>query len=139
MMSAGGETEDSILLKESVIRGHHVFKNIWTPRLGEVLLVSQEAGNTHDRHAVALLKADRTVVGHVPREFSRVFWHFLNRGGKMSCEVTGRRKHGKGLEVPCVYKFLGSEKIITKMKDVLYEKSPSTTCTSTCNSSTCTH
>ena len=43
------------------------------------------------------------------------------------CEVTGRRKHGKGLEVPCVYKFFGSEKIITKLKDVLYEKSPSTT------------
>ena len=127
MTSIGGERDDSILLKESVIRGHHVFKNIWTPRLGEVLLVSQEPGNIHDRQAVALLKADRTVVGHVPREFSRVFWHFLNHGGKVSCEVTGKRKHGKGLEVPCVYKFLGSEKMITKMKDVLYEKSPRTT------------
>ena len=47
--SIGGEHDDSILLKESVIRGHHVFKNIWTPRLGEVLLVSQEPGNIHDR------------------------------------------------------------------------------------------
>ena len=125
MTSIGGDADDSILLKESVIRGHHVFKNIWTPRLGEVLLVKQEAGNTHDRRAVALLKADRTVVGHVPREFSRVFWHFLSHGGKISCEVTGRRKYGKGLEVPCVYQFLGSEKIITKMRDILYDKSPS--------------
>ena len=66
-------------------------------------------------------------MGHVPREFSRVFWHFLNHGGKVSCEVTGKRKHGKGLEVPCVYKFLGSEKMIMNMKDVLYEKSPRTT------------
>ena len=72
-------------------------------------MVSQEAGNARDRRAVALLKADRTVVD-VPREQSRVFWHFLNHGGKISCAVTGRRKHGKGLEVPCVYKFLGSEK-----------------------------
>ena len=87
MTSIGGDTDDSILLKESVICGHHVFKNIWTARLGEVLLVKQEAGNTR---AVALLKADRTVVGHVPREFSRVFWHFLSHGGKISCEVTGR-------------------------------------------------
>lgn len=125
-MTSVGEPDDSILLKESVIRGHHVFKNIWTPWLGEVLLVWKEAGNAHNRRAVALLKADRTVVGHVPREFSRVVWHFLNHGGKVSCEVTGRRKHGKGLEVPCVYKFLGSEKIITKIKEVLYEKSPST-------------
>ena len=125
MTSIGGDTDDSILLKESVICGHHVFKNIWTPRLGEVLLVKQEAGNTHDRRAVALLKADRTVVGHVPKEFSRVFWHFLSHGGKISCEVTGRRKYGKGLEVPCVYQFLGSEKIITKMRDILYDKSPS--------------
>ena len=64
MTSFGGEPEVSTLLKESAICGHHVFKNIWTPRLGEVLLVSQEAGNIHDRRAVALLKADRIVVGH---------------------------------------------------------------------------
>ena len=31
--------EDFILLQESVIRGHHVLKEIWTPRLGEILLV----------------------------------------------------------------------------------------------------
>jgi hypothetical protein len=58
----------------------------------------------------------------VPREFSRVFWHFLNHGGKISCEVTGRRKRGKGLEVPCVYKFLGAEMMIRKMKGIMQEK-----------------
>ena len=62
MTSVGGQPE-SILLKESVTRDHHVFKSIWSPWMGEVLLVSQETGNTHDRQAVALLKADRTVVG----------------------------------------------------------------------------
>ena len=25
-----------------------------------------------------------------------------------SCEVSGRRMYGKGLEVPCAYKFLGN-------------------------------
>ena len=44
MVSIGEVFEDFILLQESVIRGHHVFKEIWTPRLGEILLV-QEAGN----------------------------------------------------------------------------------------------
>lgn len=38
MVSVGEVPEDSILLHESVIRGHHVFKEIWTPRLGEILL-----------------------------------------------------------------------------------------------------
>ena len=45
--SIGEVSEDSILLQESVIHGHHVFKEIWTPRLGEILLVNQEAGNAH--------------------------------------------------------------------------------------------
>ena len=73
-MSSIGDTEDSIFLYESVIRGHHIFKDVWNPRLGEILLVEREAGNHHDRHAVALLKADKTLVGHVPKE---VFWSVL--------------------------------------------------------------
>ena len=62
MRSAGDLSEDSIFLHESVIRGHHIFKEIWTPYTGEILLVRKEAGNVHDRRAVALLKADGTVV-----------------------------------------------------------------------------
>ena len=62
-------SDDSIFLHESVIRGHHIFKGIWTPRTGEIVQVRQEAGNPHDRYAVALLKADVTVVGHVPSSF----------------------------------------------------------------------
>ena len=56
IMTSVGEvpiSEDSILLHESVIHGYHVFKEIWTPQLGEILVVSQETGNTHDRRAVA--------------------------------------------------------------------------------------
>ena len=64
MASTDVESEDSFLLKESVIRGHHVFKDVWTPRVGEILRIGKEAGNTHDRRAVAVLKADRTIVGH---------------------------------------------------------------------------
>ena len=61
-------------------------------QVGEILRISKEAGNTHDQRAVAVLKAD-CIVGHVPREFSRVFWYFLNHGGKISCEVTAKRKY----------------------------------------------
>jgi len=47
----------------------HILKGIWTPRTGEIVQVRQEAGNPHDRNAEALLKADGTVVGHVPSSF----------------------------------------------------------------------
>ena len=69
MASTDMRYEDSILLKENVIRGHHVFKVVWTPRVGEILRIGKEPGNTHDRRAVAVLKADGTIVGHVPRVF----------------------------------------------------------------------
>ena len=78
MASTDMRSEDSILLKESVIRGHHVFKVVWTPRVGEILRIGKEAGNTHDRRVVAVLKAAGTIVGHVLRELSRVFWYFLS-------------------------------------------------------------
>ena len=121
-MSAGDLSEDSIFLQchESVIRGHLIFKEIWTPHTGEILLVRKEAGNVHNRHAVALLKA---VVGHVPREVSRIFWKYLDHGGTISCEVMGRRMYGKDLEVPCVYKFLGNEKIVNEMRSIIQKPS----------------
>ena len=61
-MTSTPVSDDSIFL-------HHIFKGIWTPRTEEIVQVQQEAGNPHDRNAVALLKADGTVVGHVPSSF----------------------------------------------------------------------
>ena len=63
-------------------------------------MVRKEAVNVHDWRAVALLKADGTVVGYVPREVSRIFWHYLGHGGTISCEVTGKRNYGKRSRSP---------------------------------------
>ena len=90
--------------------------------IGEILEVQREPENEHDRRAVCLLKSG-TIVGHVPREIFRIFWFFLGHGGRISCEVTGRRKHGKGLEVPCVYTITGRDKMIVKMKEMVSAKS----------------
>ena len=81
----------AIYCKEGVVCGHHVFKRIWTPVVGKVLTVAIEADNTEDRFAVAVTKDDM-VVGHVPREFSKLCRHFLRHGGTIAFEVTGRRK-----------------------------------------------
>ena len=38
---------------ESTVRGHHVYKAIWTPVVGQVLHVQSEDSNKYDRFAVA--------------------------------------------------------------------------------------
>ena len=76
---------------ESVIRGHHVYKSILHPILGEQLVLERVEGNGHDRHAVSVMKVDSDIVGHIPRELSRAYWYFIRHGGAISCEVTGSR------------------------------------------------
>ena len=41
---------------ESVIRGHHVYKSILHPILGEQLVLERVEGNGHDRHTVSVMK-----------------------------------------------------------------------------------
>ena len=65
--------------------------------VGEIL-VDQVPSNPHDPHAVAVLK-NTDIVGHVPRDISRIFSFFLLHGGVITCEEIGHRKFGKGLEV----------------------------------------
>ena len=46
------------------------------------------------------------IVGHVPLRLSRVFHLFLKHGGKISVEVTGKRRNmGNGLEILATYSF----------------------------------
>ena len=37
---------------ESVIRGHHIYKTVWTPFIGETLSLRIEDGNEQDSFAV---------------------------------------------------------------------------------------
>ena len=108
--------------KASVVKGHHVYKAVWTPFLGEELSVQPEDHNDHDEHAIAVTRDGRTV-GHVPRIISRVSWFFLRRGGHIICQITGQRKRGDGLEVPCVYVYFGSSRMVEKLKGLLEVKS----------------
>ena len=106
---------ESSFMFESVIRGHHASKQHWTPNVGESLGVECEPSNPFDSCAVSVLR-DETVVGHVPREVRRHFCMFLHSGGNITCEVTGHRRYGKGLEVPCMYEFRGSRETVRKVK-----------------------
>ena len=80
----------------------------WTLLVGEILDARRKDVNSHDRQLrswTPTLSVFEHFQQHLPREYSRIPWHFLQRGGKISCEITGRRQCGLGLVVPCVYKF----------------------------------
>ena len=71
---------------ESVICGRHIDKQIWQPLVGQILTLEREKGNNHDKFAVSLFK-HASGLGHVPREFSQVFWHLLRHRETITCEV----------------------------------------------------
>ena len=42
-------------------------------------------------------------------------WYVLLNGVHITCEVIGKRKKGNGLEVPCIYTFTGTEKLVERI------------------------
>ena len=69
---------------------------------GEILQCKQKRGNPEDLYTVSVMKGD-IIVGHIPCEKSRVVWYFIEHNGIVTCQVTDQGKHGKSLEVPCIY------------------------------------
>ena len=85
---------------ESFVTGHHVYKEVWSPFIGESLNTQMELDNVHDKYAIKVLK-NQAVVGHVPREILRYCSFVLNLGGTMDATVTGARENrgrGEGME-----------------------------------------
>ena len=42
-----------------------MYQDQWLPVVGQLLLLHREPSNTHNRNAVAVVKTDGTVVGHI--------------------------------------------------------------------------
>ena len=55
-----------IIRTTSCIRGHHVYKNVWTPTLEDELECRREGDNDFDQYPVSMLRKG-VVVGHLPR------------------------------------------------------------------------
>ena len=72
---------EAVAVKESVVRGHHVYKEVWRPIIGQELPVLSEPSNIHDQRAVAIY-LDGVVVNHIPREIAKILWFFLKHDGK---------------------------------------------------------
>ena len=88
----------------NVCRLHYIIdKCVQTPLLGERLSVRPETGNNHDKYAVSIVKHGG-IVSNFPRELLRTVWDFILHGGHVTCEVTGKRKLGNGLEVAQIHR-----------------------------------
>ena len=114
---------------DSCVCGYHVYKNIWPATIGETLRCQPEPGNIHDPYCVAVVTANNTTVGHVPRSISAVCRSFLRRGGSIVCQVTKSRRFSAdlvqgGLEIPCVLTFIGPEKEILKVEKLMKDHEP---------------
>ena len=92
------------------LRGFHVYKEVWSPIVGEQLKCCYERNNCSGRYAIAGTKhlrgrlADSTV-GHLPREISRATRFFLLRGGVVCAKVIDKTHRRSplvqgGLEIP---------------------------------------
>ncbi len=110
-MAANTGTADENCFKfSSVVHGFHVYRNIWSPKLDEVLICQRDVNNSVDKHAVSVLKNGHTV-GHVPREHAKIFNFYLKRGGSISCQITSKKTaRGVGIEIPALYIFQGEKK-----------------------------
>ena len=106
-----------------MIRGYHVYKDIWEAVLDEELPCQKELGNLVDPFAVAVIR-DGVVVGHVPKKISSVCALFLQRNRSITCCVSGYRRFSEdlpqgGLEIPCTMTFVGEAKRTFKAKSLL--------------------
>jgi len=110
----------------SVIRVYHEYKAIWCSVISEVLVCKREVGNYHDPYAVAVVKAGRVIVGHVPKKIFSICSLFLRKGDGIYCTVIGSRQFSSDLlqgglvEVSCFLLFNGNFQIIDKAKSLLH-------------------
>ena len=51
--------------KASVVKGHYVYKVIWTPTIDEELPLKSEDDNEHNEYAIAVMKNGK-IVSHLP-------------------------------------------------------------------------
>ena len=110
--------------------GHHVYKQTWTPFIGEKLDAGMQPSNIKDKYAVAIFERGRNkVIGHLPLEksgkFAQTIFYFLKAAKVNRCQiiVLGKvvnKNDGLGLKVPSRLIFTAEEKYI----EILREKLP---------------
>ena len=107
----------------SVVRGYHVYKDIWISAHGEELQCQHETGNVHDLYAVSVMRRGN-IVRHVSRKISTLCNLFIRKGGRINCVMTDNRQYSAdlpqgGLEIPCQLVFSANHEVIDKTRRLL--------------------
>lgn len=90
----------------AAVRGFHYYRRFWKPKENEKLDCMHEPGNVFDQFAIKTVDERGEIVGHLPKEISRVTKYFLDRGFSMYCKLTSRHYRRSplvqgGLEIKC--------------------------------------
>ena len=100
-------SSEKVLTVQAAIRGYHVYKAIWKPMEAETLLSEYEENNPHDLFAIKVCRIpDKTIVGHLPMEISRITKYMIARGAQIEAQLTETHYRRSplvqgGLEIPC--------------------------------------
>ena len=92
------------------LRGYHEYRTVWNPVIDEVLHTRHKRNNIHDRYAIAAINLlpgtiAPSVVGHLPKEISRITYFIINHGATVRCRVISDHHRRTpliqgGLEIP---------------------------------------
>ena len=99
-------TTEKVLKFSAAIRGFHCYRRIWSPKENEELNCLQEQGNAFDIFAIKTICQNGKIVGHLPREISRITKFILDRGARVNAVLTSNHYRRSplvqgGLEIPC--------------------------------------
>ena len=89
----------------AAVRGFHYYRRFWRPKENEKLDCLHESGNAFDRFAIKTVNEKGEIVGHLPKEISRVTKYLLDRGLTMYCKLSSHYRRSPlvqgGLEIQC--------------------------------------
>ena len=107
-----GRRVEEMFRLDSIVRGHHVYKMVWTPVLEEILTAIPEPENNHDRHAACVKKGREIVVTYRAscRRRCGTFdaWRRADLGSEWKEKVRKWARSPLCIEVHWVQKFTGS-------------------------------
>ena len=86
----------------AAVRGLHFFRSAWIPREEDKLTCHHEENNAFDVYPIKIITESNQIVGHLPREISRITKFLLDRGVEISCTNYCQSPLPQGgLETPC--------------------------------------
>ena len=118
--------EDSSTLQcESLVRGYHVYINIWDPLVSDCLKSRKQPTNGMSKTAAAVIRfnsySEEVVLGHVPNNMSKIVFMFLSLSHcALDIFVDGKYTNSGGrqrLKIPANVYLYGPEKAINWLKN----------------------